>query len=140
MRDTGTRRGDRAVALLLRVGNAFGGAAASLDVHAPARLLQPDFPFKAGVASVGIHIAAGIAQVEQLFKDVGVRHGSVGDGDSKDQLVTLVDTGVQLVAKVILAVLFGPLRVTSFCARLCGFQPSGIVPSLTVSASSRLLR
>jgi len=111
MLDTGTRRGDHAVASLLRIGNAFGCMASSLDVHAPARLLQPGFPFKAGVASVGIHITTGIVRVEQLFEDVGIGHRGMGDGDLADQLATLVDAGMQLVAEVILAMFLGPLRV-----------------------------
>lgn len=94
MLDTGTRRGDRAVTLFLRLGNAFGGMAPSLDVHTPAGLLQSGFPFDAGVATVGVHVAAGVAWVEQLFKDVGVGYGSMRDGDSTNQLATLVDTGM----------------------------------------------
>lgn len=111
MLDAGAWRGDRAVAPFLRLGNTFACMAASLDVHAPASLLQPAFPFHARVAPIGIDIVAGIVQVEQLFENVGVRHGGVGDDDSTNQLATLVDTGMQLVAEVILAVLSGLLRV-----------------------------
>jgi hypothetical protein len=41
--------------------------ASSLDVYAPSSLLQSGFPFDAGVAPVGIVVAAGVARVEQLF-------------------------------------------------------------------------
>lgn len=79
MLDTGARCGDRSVTSFLRVRNTFGRMAAPLDVHAPARLLQPGLSFKAGVAPIGIHIAAGIVQVEQLFENVGIRYRGVGD-------------------------------------------------------------
>ena len=36
---------DAAVAQLLRIGDAFGGAALALDVHTPALLFQARFPF-----------------------------------------------------------------------------------------------
>jgi len=38
--DTGARRGDTAVALLLCIGDALGGAAFALDMHTPAVLFQ----------------------------------------------------------------------------------------------------
>lgn len=98
MLDTGAWRGDRAVTSLLRFKNTSGGMAASLNVHAPASLLQAHFPFDAEVTPVDIDIAAGIARVKQLFENVGIGHGSVGDDDLANQLATLVDTGMQLVA------------------------------------------
>lgn len=111
MFDASARRGDSAIAPLLGVGNSFGRMAAALDVYAPASLLQPGLPFNAGVTTVRINVTTGVAQVEQLLEDAGVGHGGMRDGDLADELVTLVDAGVQLVAKVVLAVLSGPLCV-----------------------------
>jgi len=118
MLDAGARRGDSAVTPFLCLGNALRCMASSLDVHAPSSLLQSGFPFDAGVAPVGIHVAAGVARVEQLFEDIRVGHGSMRDADSTDQLAALVDTGMQLVAKVILAVLFGPPGIDIFLRAL----------------------
>ena len=140
MFDARTRRGDRAVTSLLRLGNAFGRMAPPLDVHAPTGLLQPGLPFDAGVASVGIDVATGVARIEQLFEDIGIGYGSMRDGNLADQLATLVDAGVQFVAKVILAVLSGPLRIDVLLCALVRFPIQSIAPSLTVPASSRLLR
>ena len=55
--------------------------------------------------------ATCVGQVEQLFEDLRVGYRSTRDGDLADQLATLIDAGVQLVAEVILAMLFGLLRV-----------------------------
>ncbi len=121
MLDTGARCGDRAVASFLRLGNAFRRMAASLNMHAPAGLLQAGFAFNARVSPVGTDIPARVAQVEQLFEDSGVSHGSMGDGDLVDQLATLVDAGVQLVPEVILAVLSGPLGINILSRTLVRF-------------------
>lgn len=121
MLDTGPRRSDRAVAPFLRLGNAFGRMAASLNMHAPAGLLQAGFAFNAGVSPIGIDIPARVAQVEQLLEDSGVGHGSMGDSDLADQLATLVDAGVQLIPEVILAVLSGPLGIDILLRALVRF-------------------
>lgn len=99
MLDASTRRSDTAVTLFLCLGNPFGRVTSSLDVHAPAGLLQPRFPFNVGVATIGIDVAAGIARIQQFFEDVGIGHGSMRDGDLADQLAALVDASVQLVAE-----------------------------------------
>lgn len=79
--DPGSRHGDRAVAPLLRLENASGRVAASLNMHAPPGLFQSGFAFDAGIATVGIDIPARVAQVEQLLEDRGVGYGSMGHGD-----------------------------------------------------------
>lgn len=72
----GPRRGNRVVVSILRIGNDFGGRSASLDVHAPVFVFQMRFSFKASVALIGRHVAAGIVQVAQSVGHAGVRHGS----------------------------------------------------------------
>lgn len=111
MLDTGSRHSNRKVVPFLRIGNSFSRMAAPLNMHTPAGLLQSRFAFNAGVSPVGIEISARVAQVEQLLEDRSVGDGSMRDGDLADQLATLIDAGVQLVAEVILAMLFGPLGV-----------------------------
>lgn len=95
MLDTGTRCRDHTVAPLPRLENSFGRMAASLNVYAPAGLLQLGFAFNVAVATVGVDTPAGVAQVEQLLDDTGIDHGNMHNGDLADQLATLVDAGMQ---------------------------------------------
>src|SRR5471030_371327 len=138
--DAGTRRGDATVALLLGVGDALGGAAFALDVDAPACLLERCFSFRSGVPAISINIATGVAAVKERFEYRGVGQGGVGDDHFAHQFVALVHAGMQLVAEVALAVLLRPACVDMLLRAFMGFQLSGMVPSLTMSASSRLLR
>lgn len=85
-------------------------------------------------------VAAGIVWIEQFFKYDAVGKGGIGGDDFAYQLVALTDTGVKLVAEVVLAAFLRHSASTSFCARLCAFPVIGILLSLTVSACSRLLR
>jgi hypothetical protein len=140
MLDTGSWRGDRAVAPFLRLGNVYGCMASSLDVHTPTGLLRPCSPYNAGVATVGIHITAGVARVEQLFKDAGVGYGGMRDSDSTNELAALVDAGVQLVAEVILAMLPAPLGVYILLRSLVFTAPAvcRFCPPLVVSTHPTL--
>src|SRR5450830_64861 len=101
---------------------------------------QLRFPLGGRVAAISVDIATGVAVIEQRLKYRGVGHGGVRDGHFTQQFVTLVHAGVQLVAKVVLAVFLCPARIDIFLRALVRFQVSGIVPSLTVSVSSHLLR
>ena len=74
------------------------------------------------VAPVGIHIAAGIVQVEKFLKYSGVRHSGLSDGDLADQLAASIDTGMRLVTKMIPAALFGPLGVDILLRTLVRFS------------------
>ena len=58
--DACTRSGNATVALLLRCRDAPGGGAFALDLHAPTCLGQVLFALGAGVATIGIHITAGV--------------------------------------------------------------------------------
>lgn len=109
-------------------------------MHAPAGLSQPDSPFDAAGASLGIRVAAGVARVEQRFKNVCVGYGSMRDGDLTDQFATLVDAGVQLIADVIFTMLFAPLGVDVFWGVLVRLSAQHHDFLLIVSALSRLLR
>lgn len=80
MLDTSARRGDRAVASLLCLGNALDRMAAPLNVCAPTGLLQPGRPFNAGVATVGVNVLAGVARIEQFLEDNGMGDGSTREG------------------------------------------------------------
>nr|WP_315218622.1 hypothetical protein [uncultured Duganella sp.] len=66
-----------------------------------------------------MHRFAGVAWIEQGLEDGSVGHCGVGDGDSADELVALIHAGVQVVAEVRFAVLFGPARVVSISS--CGY-------------------
>ena len=111
MFDAGARCGDAAVTLFLPIGQALDGVAFALDVHTPAGLFERGFPLGGGVATIGIDIPACVGAIKQRFEYRGVSHGGMRDGHFAHQLVALVHAGVQLVAKVILAVLFCPTRV-----------------------------
>jgi hypothetical protein len=116
MFDAGARRGDTAVAPLLCFRDAVRGIAFALDVHAPAGLRQVLFALDAGVAAIGIHIAAGVGGIEQHLKPGGVSDGSVSDDQFAYQLTTLVDAGVQLITKVALAMFLRPAGVDDLAA------------------------
>jgi hypothetical protein len=58
MFDARSRCGDTAIALLLGLGNTLRSMPSVLDVDAPASLLQVRFSFNAGIAAVGMHVAA----------------------------------------------------------------------------------
>jgi len=68
----------------------------ALDVDAPASLFQVRFSFNAGIAAVGIHVAAGVGSIEQCFEDRCVGHCGMRDGDFPYQLAALVHAGVEL--------------------------------------------
>jgi hypothetical protein len=100
-----------------------------------------DSPSALRRTAIGKGITAGVVGVERFFKYGRVCNGGMRDVDSANELVALVvDAFMQLVAEVILyrASLVHLERRASARA-LWTFQVVGIAPSLTVSASSRLL-
>jgi hypothetical protein len=70
--------------------------AAPLNIHASAGSLQPGFAFNAGVARVGTDVPAGVTQITQRFKQSGIGHTSICNGDLADSLqlsAALIDAG-----------------------------------------------
>jgi len=65
--------------------------AAPLSTRASAGSLQPGFAFNAGVARVGTDVPAGVAQIRQRFKQSGIDHTSICNGDLADKLAALID-------------------------------------------------
>ncbi|WP_229420818.1 hypothetical protein [Pseudoduganella albidiflava] len=59
------------------------------------------------------------------------------DRDFPYQLAAFVYAGVEHVAEVVLAMLFGPLRIDIFLGTFVRLQSSGTLPCLTVSASEQ---
>jgi hypothetical protein len=112
--DAGAWRRDPAVALLLRVGDRFVGAAFALDLYAPASRFQRRFALGTRVAAVGEDVTAGVVWIKQFFKYEAVGDGGIGDDDFAYKLVALVDAGVKLVAEVVLAMLLRPLGIYVF--------------------------
>ena len=119
MLDVGTRRGDAAIALFLRRRNGFPRRAFPLDMRTSASLLQTGFALSAGVAAVCIHVPAGIAGIEQIFKDGGVGDSRIRDDDFAHHFVTL-DARMERVAKMVLVMFFGPFGVYILLRPLVG--------------------
>lgn len=89
-------------------------------MRTPTRLFQIGFALNARVATVCIHVPAGIVRVEQVFKDGGVSDSGIRDDDFANYLVTLVDACMEFVAEMVLAMFFGPLRIDILLRPLVG--------------------
>lgn len=94
-------------------------------MHAPSSPLQCRFALSSGLAAVAIRIAAGIAEIEQLFKDSGVGDGGIRGDDFANELMAFIDARMQLVAEIVLAMLFGPPRIDVFFRAFVGFPSNG---------------
>ncbi|WP_435759285.1 hypothetical protein [Massilia sp. CMS3.1] len=81
MFDTGTRRGDSPVALLLRVGDRLGRTAFALDLDAPASRCQRCLALGNRIATVGVDVAAGVATQTGLRQPVAEQPDRLGIGD-----------------------------------------------------------
>jgi hypothetical protein len=90
----------------------------SLGQTGPRPLPQVGLALGAGVAAVGIHVAARIVRIEEQFEHSGVADGGVCHGQLANHLATLVDAGVHLVTEVVLAMFFGPARIDVFLGPL----------------------
>ncbi len=126
MPDSGTRCGDAPIALFLRRRDGFRGRAPALDLNTPTGLGQVRFASHAGVAAVGIYVAAGVVWIKQVFEHAGVGDGCIGDDDFADQFIALVDAGVQFVTEVALVVFLGPLGSDILLCTLSKRDPSTV--------------
>jgi hypothetical protein len=117
--------GNAGVAPLLarRQRPALGGLA--LDVHPPARRLEPLLALAVDVALVAVEVAAGVVRVEHVLQVQRVVLAGGADLDFADQLVAAVGAGGELVAEMGLAVLLGPGGVHVLLAALGGLPVGG---------------
>lgn len=88
--DSGARRRDTPLALLLCCRYRLLPAAFALDLDAPACLFQGHLTCCAGVAAIGTPIFAGIVVTRNGFKYRGVGNRSIRDGE----LAALVESGM----------------------------------------------
>jgi hypothetical protein len=82
---------------------------------------QVRFASHARVVTVGIHVAAGVVWIKQVFEHAGVGDGDIRDDDFADQFVALVDAGVPLVIKVAPIVFLGSLGINIHLSMFVGF-------------------
>ena len=118
----GSGFGNALVAPFLAFAQGFARLGLALDVLAIAQDLEHLAALFAGVATVGINIAAGVVLIENFIKVRAVVLAGCAGGDLANELVAHIHADAQLVAVVALAVLLGMGGVQVFLPAL------GLVP------------
>ena len=108
MFDSCPHLGDSVITPLLTVGELALGGTSALNLRAVAIDPQIRLPRLTGVAPVGVNVRTGVGSIEHSFKMLTVVNAGGIGLDFPNQLVAPVRIYRELVAKVTLAMLFGP--------------------------------